>query len=121
MSDSTTIGVGILGCGNVGSALVQLLQDQPENIETRTGLSFVVRRVAVRSPAKDRPVDLPPGVLVDDAASVVNDPDVDVVVELMGGIEPARGLIAKALESKKPVVTANKELMANVGAELTEL
>ena len=120
-NSSTTIGVGVLGCGNVGGALVELLLESGADIERRTGITFEIRRVAVRSPSKDRSVEIPDHLITDDALAVVSDPTVDVVVELMGGIEPARGLIAKALELKKPVVTANKELMANVGAELTEI
>jgi homoserine dehydrogenase len=76
--------------------------------------------VAVRSLSKDRGLTLPEGCLTLDASEVVNDPDVDVVVEVIGGIEPARSLIVDALKAGKPVVTANKELLANVGAELFE-
>ena len=72
----------------------------------------------MRSLAKERPVELPEGVLTLDAAGVVVDPDIDVVVEVIGGIEPARELILAALKAGKPVVTGNKELLANVGAEL---
>ena len=113
--------VGLLGCGNVGAALVQLLVADAAVITSRTGLRLEVARVAVRNVAKERPVDLPEGILTHDAAAVATDPDVDVVVEVIGGIEPARGLILAALKSGKPVVTANKELMANVGAELAQV
>ncbi|HZQ27188.1 MAG TPA: homoserine dehydrogenase [Acidimicrobiales bacterium] len=116
----THVRVGLLGCGNVGSALVQLLAQDRAAIAERTGLDLEVRRVAVRSTARERPVDLPDGVLTSDAESVVNDPEVDVVVEVIGGIEPARSLILDALKAGKPVVTANKELLANVGAELVD-
>jgi homoserine dehydrogenase len=115
---SVSVRVGILGCGSVGAALIGLLQRDRADIEARTGLSLEVARVAVRSVAKERPVVLPAGVLTTDAASVVDDPTIDVVVEVIGGIEPARELISMALARKKPVVTANKELLANVGAEL---
>ena len=74
--------------------------------------------MAVHSPAKERPVEFEPGILTTDAESIVTDPAIDVVVEVIGGIEPARTLIRTALEGGKPVVTANKELLANVGAEL---
>jgi homoserine dehydrogenase len=121
MSESKPVGVGILGCGNVGGALARLLIDDADMLAERTGTRFEVRRIAVRSPAKDRGFEVPPGVVTDDAAAVVNDPEVDVIIELMGGIEPARSLVAKALQLGKPVVTANKELMANAGAELTEI
>ncbi len=113
-----TVRVGVLGCGNVGAALVGLLQGQGGEIEARTGLRLEVARVAVRSASRERPVTLPDGVLTTDAASVVEDPGIDVVVEVIGGIEPARELITTALRAGKPVVTANKELLANVGAEL---
>ncbi len=112
------IGVGLLGCGNVGSALVGLLEEQRSVIAERTGIDLDLVRVAVRSASRDRDVVLADGVLTTDAASVVNDPDVDVVVELIGGIEPARELLAAALKLGKPVVTGNKELLANYGAEL---
>jgi len=116
----TTVRVGILGCGNVGGALVAILIRDAELIAARTGLRIEVARVAVRSTARERSVQLAPGVLTHDAASVVADPDIDVIVEVIGGIEPARTLVADALKSGKPVITANKELVANVGHELFE-
>lgn len=112
--------VGLLGCGNVGGALVRILQDDADGIARRTGLRLEVTRVAVRNAAKQRDVKVADGVLTHDAEAVVTDPSVDVVVEVIGGIEPARGLILAALKAGKPVVTANKELLANVGAELFE-
>jgi homoserine dehydrogenase len=110
--------VGLLGCGNVGAALVELVRGRADDIAARTGLRLEVAKVAVRSTTKDRGVDLPDGVLTHDAAGLVVDPDIDVVVEVIGGIEPARELILAAMKAGKPVVTANKELLANVGAEL---
>jgi homoserine dehydrogenase len=83
---SAPVRIGLLGCGNVGAALVGLLARQGDDIEARTGLRLELTRVAVRDVAKAREVALPAGVLVDDAAAVVTDPDVDVVVELIGGI-----------------------------------
>ena len=117
-ASATPVRLGVLGCGNVGAALVQLVADRRADIAARTGLDLSITRVAVRSTARARDVDLPPEVLTTDAAAVVADPDVDVVVEVIGGIEPARELILQALKSGKPVVTANKELLANHGAEL---
>jgi homoserine dehydrogenase len=110
--------VGLLGCGNVGAPLVDLIRIRSDDIAARTGLRLEVTRVAVRSLAKERSVELPPGVLTLDAAGLVVDPDIDVVVEVIGGIEPARELILAAFKAAKPVVTGNKELLANVGAEL---
>ena len=113
-----TVNVGVLGCGNVGAALVQLIGDRGDAIAARTGLRLVVGRVAVRSLSKERDVALSAEVLTTDAQSVVTDPAVDLVVEVIGGIEPARELIVDALKAGKPVVTANKELLANVGTDL---
>src|SRR4051794_23663362 len=113
-----TVRVSILGCGNVGAALVDLLRTRADAIETRTGLRLDVARVAVRDTSRQRGVSLADDVLTTDASSVVGDDSIDVVVEVIGGVEPARSLITKALESGKPVVTANKELLANAGAEL---
>jgi homoserine dehydrogenase len=102
----------------VGGALVGLLGEQRDTIANRTGLHLEVVKVAVRNLSRERDVVVPEGMLTRDAAAVVSDPDVDVVVEMIGGIEPARELIRAAIEHGKPVVTANKELLANVGAEL---
>ncbi len=112
------IRLGVLGCGNVGAALVKLVAAQAAGIEARTGVRLEVAKVAVRNLSAPREVDLPEGVLTRDAHAMVADPDIDVVVEVIGGIEPARELIATALRNGKPVVTANKELLANVGTEL---
>jgi len=112
--------VGLLGCGNVGGGLVQLLTDDADTIEARTGMRLELTRVAVRNIAKERSVAIPERALTHDAEEVVTAADVDVVVECIGGIEPARALILDALKAGKPVVTANKELLANVGAELFE-
>jgi homoserine dehydrogenase len=113
-----TVNIGVLGCGNVGAALVQLVADRADDIEARTGLRLAVSRVAVRSLSKERDVELPAKVFTTDPDAVVADPAVDLVVEVIGGIEPARGLVLEALAHGKPVVTANKELLANHGAEL---
>jgi homoserine dehydrogenase len=117
-SGASPVRLGVLGCGNVGAALLQLLDARRADIAARTGVDLVVTRVAVRSTSRARPVELPDDVLTTDAAAVVHDPDVDVVIEVIGGIEPARELILEALKAGKPVVTGNKELLANHGAEL---
>ena len=107
-----------MGCGNVGGALVTLIERDRDEIEARTGVRLEITRVAVRSVAKDRGLSLAEGVLTTDCAAIVADPEVDLVVEVLGGIEPAREYITAALRANKPVVTANKELLANVGGEL---
>ncbi|MCU0275042.1 MAG: homoserine dehydrogenase, partial [Acidimicrobiales bacterium] len=115
---TTTVRIGLLGCGNVGAALAQLIERQRAEIAARTGVELRITRVAVRSTSRDRDVPLPPEVFTTDAAAVVADPEVDLLVEVLGGIEPAGELIRTALAAGKPVVTANKELLANHGAEL---
>jgi homoserine dehydrogenase len=118
--DGSVVRVGVLGCGNVGAALVRLVADRADEIEARTGLRLEVGKVAVRSLTRERSVDLPPEAFTRSAAEVVDDPSIDVIVEVIGGIEPARELILAAMKSGKPVITANKELLANHGAELFE-
>ncbi len=110
--------IGLLGCGNVGAALVTLLDEQRSQIAARTGLDLHITSIAVRSTAKDRGLNIAQDLLVADAAAVVRDPQIDLVVEVIGGIEPARSLLRSAISAGKPVVTANKELLANYGAEL---
>jgi len=119
--EQSSVRVGVLGCGNVGAALVNLIAERRDEVARRTGLDLVVAAVAVRNVALDRDVTIDPSVFTADPGSLVVDPDIDVVVEVMGGIEPARELIIEALRSGKPVVTANKELLANHGAELYEI
>ena len=117
-STATSFKIGVLGCGNVGAALIDLVATQRASVFERTSIDLEVTQVAVRNMSAPREVDLAEGVLTRDAMAVVTDPDVDIVVESIGGIEPARELILAALAHGKPVVTANKELLANVGAEL---
>ena len=84
----------------------------------RTGLELEITRIAVRSTAKDRGLRIDPSVFCTDAADIVTDPEIDIVVEVIGGIEPARSLLHEAIAAGKPVVTGNKELLANHGAQL---
>ncbi|MDH6060287.1 homoserine dehydrogenase [Chrysosporum bergii ANA360D] len=108
--------LGILGLGTVGTGTVQLLQD----VAGRNPLlqQIEIYRVGVRTLDKNRGVELPAEVLTTDLAAIVNDPAVDIVVELMGGLEPARSLIITALKNGKHVVTANKAAIARFGAEI---
>jgi len=108
----------MLGCGTVGAAVVRLLESHRDDIERRAGCRLEVRKVAVRDPARERDVPLPPSAFVDDPIAVVEDPDVDIVCELIGGLEPAGALVLAAFDRDKPVVTANKELLATRGREL---
>src|SRR5665811_382178 len=115
---NTSIGVGVLGAGTVGGALIRRLVDDRAAIAAKTGLDLRLRRVAVRDLGKERAFTVGAGVLTDDLWSVVEDPEIDLVVELMGGRDLAGDLVLAALEAGKPVVTANKELVASRGPEL---
>jgi len=108
--------LGVLGHGVVGSAFVALVAARAEAVRARSGVDLRVTRVAVRHP--ERHGGLPADALVADPHAVVADPEVDLVVELMGGVDPAREIVATALGKGKPVVTANKALLARHGAEL---
>jgi len=114
------LNVAVLGCGVVGSHVVRLLTEQAGDLEARVGAPVRLVGVAVRRIDAPRDVDVPDGLLTTDAAGLVTRADVDVVVEVIGGIEPARGLILSALESGASVVTANKALLAEDGPTLFE-
>jgi homoserine dehydrogenase len=116
--DTTTVKLGLLGCGTVGSALARLLEGQRELIAARTGVRLEITRIAVRDTSKARDVAVSDDVFTTDTMSVVEDPDVDVIVELIGGVDVARELVGRALALGKPVVTGNKALLAAHGAEL---
>ena len=118
MSNGRPVRVGLLGCGNVGGALVELIEREADAVAERTGVRLEVTRALVRDLAKER--GGPAGRFTDKGEEVATAADVDVVVEVMGAVEPARTLILDALKAGKPVVTANKELIAAVGAELFE-
>jgi len=110
--------VGLLGCGNVGAAVIRLLDEYAADIARRAGCRLEVARVAVRDPSRARDIPLDPARITGDPTAVVEDPEVDIVCELIGGSEPAGSLILAAFERDKPVVTANKELLATRGREL---
>ncbi len=112
------VGIGILGGGTVGGALLQYLINEQAAIVAKTGLELEVRRVAVRSLSKNRAFPIPEEIITDRIEDLVDDPSVDLVVEVMGGLHPAGDLVMRALRAGKPVVTANKELVAARGEEL---
>ena len=113
-----TVRLGLLGCGTVGGALARLLADHAEDVTQRAGARIEISLVAVRDPSKDRDVPIEASRFTDDPQRVLDDPDVDIVVELMGGVDPTKSLILGAFERGKPVVTANKEVLARFGPEL---
>ena len=112
--------VAVLGCGSVGSQVVRLLSEQAADLEARVGARVELVGVAVRRLDVPRDVHLPDGLLTTDAAGLVTRDDVDLVIEVIGGIEPARSLILSALENGASVVTANKALLAEDGPTLFE-
>ena len=114
------LNVAVLGCGSVGSQVVRLLTEQAGDLTARVGAPVRLVGVAVRRLDAPREVAVPDGLLTTDAAALVARDDVDVVVEVIGGIEPARSLILSALESGGSVVTANKALLADEGPTLFE-
>jgi homoserine dehydrogenase len=113
-----TLRVALLGCGIVGSEVFRLIAAQASDLEARIGTPVEVAGVAVRRLGRPRGVAVDPGLLTTDAMALVSRPDIDVVVEVIGGIEPARSLLLAALGAGKPVVTANKALLAEDGAAL---
>ena len=108
--------VGMLGCGVVGSQVARLLLEDTAELSTRAGVKIELTRIAVRT-IKDYP-GLDPKLFTTDPFSIVNDPDIDLIVEVMGGIEPARELAMTAINNRKSIVTANKALLASHGADL---
>jgi len=114
----TNLTIGLLGCGTVGGALVDLLDARRATITARTGVELRIGAIAVRDTAKHQDRLADPSLLTTDTAAVVADPEVDIVVELIGGTDPALTLVRTALENGKPVITGNKELLAAHGPEL---
>lgn len=115
------IGVGFFGCGTVGSGTIATLLRQRDSIERLLGRPLSIETVCVRRPGIDRGLDLPASRFTDDPEELLNNPRVRIVVEVIGGVEPARDFIARSLASGRQVVTANKELIAREGAALLRL
>jgi len=113
-----TIKLGLLGLGTVGGGTLKILQDNADVLSARVPAHFEVKRIAVRDLNKPRAVDTGSIALTDQPFEVVNDPDIDVVVELMGGTTLARELVLTAIENGKHIVTANKALLAEHGEEV---
>lgn len=112
------IGIGLLGFGTVGSGMVKILLENRQLIESRLGASLALKWVALRDPGKNRGVAVDATLVTTDPEMVINDPEVDIVVELIGGYDPAKTFILKAIENGKHVVTANKALLAAHGDEI---
>ena len=110
--DRAPLKVALLGCGSVGSQVYRLLTEQSADLKARAGAPLEIVGVAVRDPGRPRDISVKPDLLTTDGLALVTRPDVDIVIELIGGIEPARTLLVAALTAGKSVVTANKALVA---------
>ena len=116
--NNPVIHLGLAGLGTVGSGLAKIIQENSDWITRRLGRTLKIKTVMVRDPAKARNVVLPPDTLFTTSMDdLLNDPEIDMVVELAGGIDFPRTLITRALQAGKPVVTANKALLAEHGSE----
>ena len=114
------INIGILGLGVVGSGTVRVLTQNAAEIARKVGCPLVIKKVAVRSLHKSRDVDIDPALLTDRPEDVLDDPEISIVCELIGGVQPAHGYVMRALQSGKNIVTANKEMMAKNGHDLLQ-
>lgn len=110
--------VAIVGMGTVGTGVARLLLDHGDRLARHAGRILWLEKATVRDLAKDRNIDLPAGILTNDLKSILNNPEIEVVAHLVGGLEPARTIMLQLLESGKDVVTANKALLAEHGEEL---
>jgi homoserine dehydrogenase len=115
------IKVGLLGLGTVGSGVYRILTEGNTTLGEKAGVDLELKGILVRDPKRQRLVDVDASLLTTDPGTILGDEDIDIVVEVMGGEEPARSYIEEALRAGKQVVTANKEVMAKHGAELLQL
>ncbi len=112
------VNVGIIGFGTVGSGTARILLENAGIIRDRTGLKVALKKIADLDITRDRGFKVPEGILTTDIREVLDNPDIDIVVELIGGIHPAKDFILRALNHKKHIVTANKALLATEGREI---
>ena len=121
MTQTPDLNIALVGCGTVGTGVVRILQASMESLRNRTGRSIQLRRVVVQNVAKQREVDLGVIPVSNDIGTVIDDPEIDAVVHVVGGISPAREDVTRLLQSGKDVITANKALLYAHGAELFAL
>lgn len=117
----TPVKIGFFGCGNVGSGVYRLISGFAADIEHRTGCTFEVKKILVRNPDKNRGLDLPRSIYTTDVNEILNDPEISVVLEFLGGIEPAHIYVCEALKRGKNVVTANKVALALYWPEMQRI
>ncbi len=122
MTENTTLKIGIAGLGTVGASVVKIIQEEQEMLAARAGRAIKIAAVSARDKSRDRGIDLSGIAWADNAETMAENPDIDVVVELVGGSEgTAKNLVMQALQNGKDVVTANKALLAHHGAEFFAL
>lgn len=114
------VSIGLLGLGVVGSGVIKIVEDHQEDLQHQLGCGVKVDKVLVRDMEKARKIEVDERILTTDCADVLDNPDIDVVIEVMGGVDVARDYILRALKAKKHVVTANKDLIALHGPELEQ-
>lgn len=112
------LNIGLIGFGTVGSGVVKILEEKKGDIEQKTDCEFKIKTIADKDISSPRCVKVSKEILTNDADKILDDPEIDVVIELIGGIHPAKEFIIKALKNKKDVITANKALLAEEGEEL---
>ena len=116
---ANTVKVALLGLGTVGSGVYKLIERQREEMSSKAGASIEIAAILVHNLDKERE-GVDKSLLTDQWERITNDPEIQIVIEVMGGIEPARTMILEALNSGKNVVTANKDLVAEYGGELLD-
>ncbi|MCL5935046.1 MAG: homoserine dehydrogenase, partial [Firmicutes bacterium] len=112
------IKIGLLGLGTVGRGVYRILVENQENIRQRAGVKLEIKKILVRSLEKDRGLSLPEGILTTNLAEITQDPEIKIVVEVLGGIHPTLDYVLEALNQGKSVVTANKDMVAEQGQRL---
>jgi homoserine dehydrogenase len=112
------INIGIIGFGTVGAGTAKILLKKRDELEAKSGFPIVLKKIADLDITSDRGIKLPRNILTNNTSEVLNDPDIDIIVELIGGIHPAKEIIIEALNNGKHVVTANKALLAEEGRQI---
>lgn len=112
--------IALLGLGNVGKGVLSIIRENKEQIVKRSGYEVEIAKILVRDKDKDRGIEIPSEILTTNYDDILNDDDIKIVVEVMGGIDPAKEYIIRAMEAKKQIVTANKMLLATCGDEVFE-
>ena len=121
MTNDSGINVGLMGLGVVGGGVASALLRDPSPVADSVGCPVRLRKALVRDVSRPRDVELPPGLLTTNAEDILDDPEIDILVEVMGGSDPAADFFRRAISSGKHIVTANKEVMAKEGADLMSL